>query len=82
MAQAAGGSPAEIHALIDYVFNRPPHEAAKEVGGVLVTLAGLCETSGIDMNQAGDDELQNNYARIDAIREKRRNRRGNSPLPS
>ena len=82
LAQAAGGSPEEIHALIDYVFDRPSHQVAEEVGGVLVTLAGLCETSVIDMAQAGDAELQSNYARIDAIREKRRNRRGNSPLPS
>ena len=82
LAQAAGASPEEIHALIDYVFERPSHKVAKEVGGVLVTLAGLCEIAGIDMSRAGDDELDSNYSRIDAIREKRRNRRGNSPLPS
>lgn len=68
-------------ALVDYVFSRPAGEPGLEAGGVMVTLAGLCTASGIDMQRAGEDELSRNWNRIDAIRAKRAARPANSPLP-
>jgi NTP pyrophosphatase (non-canonical NTP hydrolase) len=81
LAQAAGCTREEFHLLIDYVYGRPAGDLTKEVGGVMVTLAGLCESANIDLAQAADDELRSNYARIDTIRKKRQNRRRQSPLP-
>lgn len=81
LAQASGGSREDAIALVDYVFSRPPGTANLEVGGVMVTLAGLCSASGIDMLDAGEIELTRNWDRIDAIRAKRAAKPANSPLP-
>lgn len=52
------GYPAErIAELVAYVYRRPVGDPASEIGGVLVTLAALCGTAGIDMHAAGDAEL-------------------------
>lgn len=45
------------HALVDYVFGRPVGEPHQEVGGVMVTLAALCQAAGLDMVRGGEDEL-------------------------
>lgn len=81
LAQAAGSSREEIHQLIDYVFQRPSGDLEKEVGGVLVTLAGFSRAYSIDLQRAGDEELDHNYKRIETIRQKRLKRRLNTPLP-
>ncbi|WP_417254330.1 hypothetical protein [Celeribacter sp.] len=57
LVQSLGASKAFAHDLVDYVFSRPEGEAVQEVGGVMVTLASLCATQGIDMVEAGEDEL-------------------------
>jgi hypothetical protein len=44
-------------ALVDYVYGRPAGEPHQEVGGVMVTLAALCQAAGLDMDAAGEDEL-------------------------
>jgi hypothetical protein len=46
-----------IVALIEYVYSRPVGEPSQETGGVMVTLAALCNTYGIDMHAAGETEL-------------------------
>jgi len=81
LAQASGGSYEDARTLVDYVFSRPPGSAKLEAGGVMVTLAGLCSASGLDMLDAGETELARNWDRIDAIRAKRAARPANSPLP-
>ncbi|ACB95174.1 hypothetical protein [Beijerinckia indica] len=81
LAQANGCSRGDAMALLDYVFGRPKGQADMEVGGVLVTLASLCSTSGINMDEAGDRELARNWERIDAIRAKQQSKPHGSPLP-
>lgn len=81
LAQASGCSPEDARELVEYVFRRPIGEAKLEAGGALVTLAGLCAASGIDMLAAGEEELARNWERLEIIRAKRAQRRSHSPLP-
>src|SRR5947208_5501519 len=74
LAQASGCSSEDARRLVDYVFSRPIGRPELEVGGVMVTLAALCATAGIDMNNAADRELERNWERIDAIRRKQANK--------
>jgi hypothetical protein len=81
LAQANGCSREQAMALVEYVYGRAEGAPELEVGGVLVTLASVCTAIGIDMNKAGDNELQRNWARIDSIRHKRAIKPPGSPLP-
>jgi hypothetical protein len=62
----------QAHAMVDYVYGRPVGEPVQEVGGVEVTLAALCDASGIDKDEAAETELTriSNDAVIARIREK------------
>lgn len=62
LVQSMGMTQASVHELVDYVFSRSKGDAAQEVGGVMVTLASLCATHGMDMAGEADKEL----ARIEA----------------
>lgn len=57
LAQSLDWTADRAHALVDYVFGRPAGEPHQEVGGVMVTLAALCEAADLDMQAGGDDEL-------------------------
>lgn len=57
LAQSLDWTADRAHALVDYVFGRPKGEPHQEVGGVMVTLAALCQAVGLDMQAGGDDEL-------------------------
>lgn len=81
LAQANGCSRADAIALVDYVFARPAGQPDQEVGGVMVTLAGLCSAAGINMAEAGSCELDRNWDRIEVIRAKQRSKPHGSPLP-
>jgi hypothetical protein len=81
LAQANGCSQADAHAIVSYVFGRPEGRPDQEVGGVMVTLAGLCSASDINMDEAGDRELERNWERIDLIRAKQQAKPHGSPLP-
>ncbi|KQQ31522.1 hypothetical protein ASF53_02145 [Methylobacterium sp. Leaf123] len=81
LAQANGCTRADAVALVDYVFRRPSGQPVQEVGGVLVTLAALCSASGINMAEAGEQELDRNWDRIDQIRAKQQSKQQGSPLP-
>lgn len=70
LVQACGITKDECLQLIDYVFGRPVGEKKQEVGGVMVTLAALCLPNGIDMNNAGEAELERCWKNIDKIRKK------------
>ncbi|MGJ3629289.1 hypothetical protein AB5I41_24955 [Sphingomonas sp. MMS24-JH45] len=61
LAQANGCSRDDALASVTYVFDRPVGRPEDEVGGVMVTLAGLCGASGIDMGEAGERELERNW---------------------
>ncbi|MDH7641128.1 hypothetical protein [Sphingomonas oryzagri] len=81
LAQANGCTKDDAIALVNYVFDRPIGEPDLEVGGVMVTLAGLCGASGINMDDAGDQELKRNWDRIETIRAKQASKPHGSPLP-
>lgn len=83
LAQAADCHRSEAHQLVEYVFNRPVGEAYQEVGGVVVTLAGLCSCLNIDMNEAAEDELEriSHPAVLLKIRAKQAAKPRYSPLP-
>lgn len=57
LAQATGWTADRGHALVDYVFGRPVGEIGQEVGGVMVTLAALCNVFDIDMNAEAKREV-------------------------
>lgn len=81
LAQANGCSRDDAFALVDYVFGRPSGQPEQEVGGVMVTLASLCSASNINMDDAGNRELERNWNRIDLIRAKQQSKPHGSPLP-
>lgn len=57
LVQSLGMSEEKVRALVDYIFDRPLGEPKQEVGGVLVTLALLCSSNGIQMQEVGYEEL-------------------------
>jgi hypothetical protein len=81
LAQASGCPREDVIALVEYVFGRPQGQLNQEVGGVLVTLASLCSASGVNMDEAGDRELERNWDRIETIRAKQQAKPHGSPLP-
>lgn len=81
LVQACGCTAAEAHKLVDYVFGRPVGETAQEIGGVMVTLAALCNVHQLNMDAAGADELARCWSAIDKIRAKQAAKPKHSPLP-
>lgn len=81
LAQANACSRDDAIALVDYVFGRPAGKPDQEVGGVMVTLASLCSAVGINMEEAGNRELDRNWDRSDVIRAKQQSKPHGSPLP-
>jgi len=58
LAQVCGVSEAKAIELIRVVFSRPVGRHLQEVGGTMVTLAVLCDTLGIDMEEAFQIEVR------------------------
>ena len=81
LAQAAGCTERDARMLVDYVYSRSPGSVASEVGGVLVTLSGLCNSLKIDALECGNAELDRNWQRIDQLRRKQASKPLDSPLP-
>ncbi|MBS3979795.1 MAG: hypothetical protein KGZ77_08390 [Rhodobacteraceae bacterium] len=81
LAQASGCTREDARIIVDYVFDRPAGAQEQEVGGVMVTLAALCNALKLTMDDAGDKELARNWERIDAIRRKQASKPVGSPLP-
>lgn len=81
LTQALGCTREEAHQLVDYVFGRPVGEPAQEVGGVMVTLAALCNAARIDVLVAGDNELTRCWQKIEKIRAKQAAKPKFGPLP-
>ena len=83
LAQSTGYSADRAHSLVDYVFSRDKGEPSQEVGGVMVTLAALCNPHGLNMAEAAETEL----ARImqpeivEKIRAKQKTKPTGSALP-
>ena len=70
------------HALVDYVFNRDQGEINQEVGGVMVTLAALCNVAGVDILAAAEIELARVWTKVEQIRAKQAAKPTGSALPS
>lgn len=81
LVQSTGCTASEAHQLVDYVYGRPKGESHQEVGGVMVTLAALCLALGLDMHNAGEDELARIWTKIEKIRTKQAAKPDHSPLP-
>lgn len=69
------------HALVDYVFSRPIGELPQEVGGVMVTLAALCNTVDVDIEEAAADEVARIWTKVEVIRAKQATKPTGSALP-
>jgi hypothetical protein len=69
------------HALVDYVFGRPVGERAQEVGGVMVTLAALCNAASISINNSAETELARVWTKVEVIRAKQAAKPVGSALP-
>jgi NTP pyrophosphatase (non-canonical NTP hydrolase) len=69
------------HALVDYVFGRPVGEVGQEVGGVMVTLAAMCNVSDIKINDEAERELARIWTKVEAIRAKQAAKPTGSALP-
>lgn len=82
LAQTMPGFTAErAHALVDYVFSRPVGERNQEVGGVMVTLAALCNTVDLSIQAEAERELARVWTKVDAIRAKQAAKPTGSALP-
>lgn len=58
LVQACGLTKEEMLSVVDYVYGRPVGVPHQEVGGVMTTLASLCNAhEGIDMHVEGEREL-------------------------
>src|SRR5262249_43429859 len=54
LAQASGCSEEDAIALVRYVYSRPVGEITQETGGVMVTLAALCNAQDVDLEISAD----------------------------
>jgi len=82
LAQTTPGWTKErAHALVDYVFAREVGEPGQEIGGVMVTLAALCNARSYDMRTCASHELTRVWGKLDAIRAKQRAKPTGSALP-
>ena len=82
LAQTMPGFNADrAHALVDYVFGRTVGERHQEVGGVMVTLAALCNTVGLRIDEEAERELARVWTKVEAIRAKQDAKPTGSALP-
>lgn len=82
LVQACGCTVQDAHQLVDYVFSRPTGEKTQEVGGVMVTLAALCQAQDINLGKAAKQELSRVWTKVDQIRAKQLKKPAIGPLPS
>lgn len=80
LIQSNGCTKEEALLLVEYVFNRPKGEMMQEIGGVMVTLAALCNVGSHNLEIASETELTRIWEKIDKIREKQKTKPRNSPL--
>lgn len=81
LVQSTGCTASEAHQLVDYVFSRPTGNKNQETGGVMVTLAALCDAVDIDLDRCAETELARCWLKIDQIRTKQAAKPKHSPLP-
>jgi hypothetical protein len=81
LVQSLGCTRYEVLQLVDYVYGRPVGDPPQEVGGVMVTLAALCNANNMDMKACAVAELTSIWTRMDQIRAKQAAKPHGSPLP-
>lgn len=81
LAQASGTGREDALRLVDYVYSRPPGEIYQEIGGVMVSLAGLATSVGHSMENAAETELNRCRENTERIRAKDLAKPERSPLP-
>lgn len=57
-AQAAGCDRDKLHALIDYIYERPVGELDQELGGLGVTALALAAAAGLDADECERTEVE------------------------
>lgn len=72
LVQAGGLTKEDVLKMVDYVFDRPAGEIPQEIGGVMLTLAGLCHAHGRQLMTDANAELMRVHQVIDKVREKNR----------
>jgi DNA repair exonuclease SbcCD ATPase subunit len=70
LVQSLGASKEQATRLVDYVYARSIGEPQQEAGGVMVTLAALCNASNLNINKCAEDELSRVWTKIEKIRAK------------
>lgn len=70
LLQAAGCSKSDVLDLVEYVYGRERGDLEQEIGGTMVCLAALCTAHGINLELAGNLELDRCWNNIDKIRAK------------
>jgi len=78
LVQSLGCTKTDVQRVMDYVYDRPKGDPAQEVGGVMVTLAGLCSITSLDMSLCAEQEGNRIWNAMDAIRAKQQTK----PVPS
>lgn len=81
LVQACGSTKEEALSLIDYVYDRPVGDKFQEVGGVMTTLHALGNAQEIDVEEAGETELDRCWNNIEKIRMKHFAKPNHGPLP-
>lgn len=83
LMQAANIPRSHIDQIVNYVYERPKGEIDQEVGGVMLTLACLCEAHEIELADCAETELYRvqNPVTMARIRMKNKTKPRNSPLP-
>lgn len=81
--QAFGLDFADAHQLVNYTYDRPVGEPAKEIGAAMLTLTSLCVVAGYNLMECAEADLEKlqRPETIARIRAKRSTRHGRGPLP-
>jgi len=79
--QASGTSREDVLRVVEYVYSRPPGIVGQEIGGVMVTLAGLATSWGLSLEYAAQKELERCEENTEKIRAKDLAKPKRSPLP-
>ena len=70
VSQSAGLPQEAALKLVNYVYGREPGHMPKEIGGVMVAAAALCNALSIDMEASAESELARCWTIIDKVRAK------------
>ena len=58
LAQSVGVPREQVHALVDYVFNRPVGDPSQEISGTMIGLAALANSLGESIEKVTTQELE------------------------